>query len=98
MAVSSGAASAEPRTRALLKSLAALVSQERSNSLRVSAIHLASLVQHLVGQASQHFADTVDLGSRPHEHVGGDQQPSKATLGALVASNGALVALRHDDH
>ena len=96
--MSSGASSAEPRTRALLKSLAALVSQERSSSLRVSAIHLASLVQHFVGQASQHFADTVDLLSRPHEHVGGNEQPSQATLGALVSANGALVAVGHDDH
>src|SRR5947209_9343032 len=98
MAVSSGAWSAEPRTRALLKSLAALVSQERSSSLRVSSIDLASLVQHLVGETSQHFADAVDLVPRPHEHVRGNEQPSKATLGALVAANRALVAARHDDH
>ena len=51
--------------------------------LRVSSIHLASLLQHLAGQTSRHFADAVDLVSRPHEHAGGDQ--------AAVPGNAARV-------
>lgn len=53
--------SAVPSSWAERKSLAALASQERTNSLRVSSIHPAAFLQYLVGQASRHFADA---GSR----------------------------------
>src|SRR5271157_5275003 len=98
MAVSSGPSATAPTMRAFSKSWDALVSQERSSSLRVSSIELAAIAQHVVGQASLHFTDTVDLAPSPDEHIGGYKQPSQATLGALVASNGTFVALRHDNH
>ncbi len=40
----------------------------------------------------------VHFSARSHQHVSGHGQPAQAFLGALVASNRALVAARHDDH
>lgn len=40
----------------------------------------------------------VHFAPRPHLHVGGHGQPAQTFLGALVASNRALVAARNNDH
>ena len=40
----------------------------------------------------------IHFAPRPHQHVGGHGQPAEAFLGALVASNRALVALWQNHH
>ena len=78
--------------------MAALPSGESSTRKSASSIQLSALIQDLMKQGSTKVPVTVDFPPRAHQYVSGYGDAAQTFLGALVASNRALVAARHDDH
>src|SRR3989442_10601773 len=98
MATSKGASTAAARMRTARKSWCARVSQSLTSSRSASSIELSALVQDLMKQGGAKVFVAVHFAARSHQHVGGHGQPAQTFLGALVASNRALVTARHNDH
>jgi len=71
MAVSSGGSSAKPRRRALFRSLAAFVSQERTNSRWGSSIQLASVLENFGGKTAGNSANALNFAERARKDISG---------------------------